>query len=163
VDILIRVLTPEDEPFLWVAIYHAIHVPSGEALPPPEIVEQPELARYVAGWMQRLDDFGFLAEDDRGPIGAAWLRRWPGEERGYGFVDEATPELSMSVLPGYRGGGVGTRLLRRLLAAAAKRFGAVSLSVSKSNPALRLYVREGFVPVSEPKDGSIAMVKRFAP
>jgi GNAT superfamily N-acetyltransferase len=99
---------------------------------------------------------------DGEPVGAAWLRRWPGEERGYGFVDETTPELSMSLLPAHRGRGLGTRLLRTLLSAAEARFAAVSLSVSQSNPARRLYEREGFVPVGKPEGGSIAMLRKTA-
>lgn len=160
---LIRPLTPDDETFLWDALYHAIHVPPGEAAPAPEIVDLPELACYVAGWMQRPDDLGVLAEENEAPIGAAWLRRWSGKQRGYGFVDEATPELSMSLLPKHRGRGVGTALLRRLLSLSAERFVAVSLSVSASNPARRLYEREGFAAVGEPEGGSITMVRRFSP
>lgn len=162
-DVIIRALAPDDERFLWDALYYAVFVPPGELQPAPGIVEQPELARYVAGWMRRPDDLGFLAEQGHVPIGAAWLRRWSGDERGYGFVEEATPELSMSVLPGHRGQGIGTRLLRRLLSAARRRFAAVSLSVSRLNPARRLYEREGFVPVGQSDRGSITMVRHFIP
>ena len=158
---LIRPLTSDDEPFLWKALYYAIHVPPGEAAPAPDTVERPDLACYVSGWMQHPDDLGFLAEEDGAPVGAAWLRRWSGGKRGYGFVDLATPELSMSLLPGYRGFGLGTTLLHRLLSTAQKRFAAVSLSVSASNPARRLYEREGFVPVGEFEGNSLTMVKRF--
>lgn len=160
---LIRPLTSEDEPFLWHALYHAVHVPPGEALPPADIVQEPGLARYVAGWMQRPDDLGFAAVEAGVPVGAVWVRRWSRSERGYGFVGEATPELSMSLLPDHRGRGVGTLLLRRLLAAAADRFTALSLSVSATNPARRLYAREGFTPIGEPNAGSITMVRRFTP
>lgn len=160
---LIRPLTPDDETFLWKALYYAIHIPSGEAAPPLEIVRQPELARYVLGWMQRPGDLGFMAEQDGVPVGAAWLRRWSGGERGYGFVDEVTPELSMSVLPGHRRRGVGTMLLRSLLSLAEERFPAVSLSVSESNPARRLYEREAFISIGESEGGSMKMVRRSIP
>lgn len=156
----IRLLTPADEPFLREALYHAIYAEPGETVP-RSIVRQPDLARYVGGWMRRSTDLGFVAEMGWEAIGAAWLRCWSGNDRGYGFVDEATPELSMSLLPPFRGQGLGTRLLRRLLSAASRRFEAVSLSVSTANPALRLYAREGFVAVGEPKDGSAVMLLRF--
>jgi GNAT superfamily N-acetyltransferase len=97
------------------------------------------------------------------PFGAAWLRRWSGEESGYGFVDAATPELAISLLPAHRGRGVGTLLLDRLLSAAAQRHAAVSLSVSVSNPARRSYERAGFVPLGQAEGGSITMVRRFTP
>src|SRR5699024_3824064 len=79
-----------------------------ETTPEPEIVEQPELKRYVEGWMKHPGDLGFLAEENGKPIGAAWLRCWTDNQRGYGFVNEATPELSLSILPDHRGRGVGT-------------------------------------------------------
>lgn len=161
--ILVRALESQDQGFLWQALYHAIHVPAGEAAPPREVVQRPEFACYVDGWMEHPDDIGFLAEDDGRAIGAAWLRCWPGPVHGFGFVNEATPELSMAVLPGLRGRGVGTTLLRCLLSAAQARFPAVSLSVSESNPARRLYEREGFAPVGAAQGGSITMMKRFVP
>ena len=55
-----------------------------------------------------------------------------------------TPELSVAVMPGYRGQGIGTRLLNALLDTASKSYDAVSLSVQADNPALRLYQRLGF-------------------
>lgn len=157
----LRLLTSEDEPFLWTALYHAIHVPPGETAPASEIVRQPEIARYVSGWM-RAGDWGVIAETDGVPLGAAWLRLWTPDERGYGFVDGATPELTMAVLPGHRGAGLGTLLLSRLLAEAAEHYRAVSLSVSSSNPAQRLYRRAGFTPVGRPEGGSVTMVVRLS-
>lgn len=67
----------------------------------------------------------------------------------------------MSVLPGYRGKGRGTKLLNHLLNAAAEEFIAVSLSVSLTNPARRMYGRAVFEPVGEPEGGSVTMVKNF--
>ena len=156
---LIRWLSSSDQAFLWDALYYAIHVPAGEAVPSREIVNRLELSCYVSGWMQRPGDLGVVAEDHNVPIGAAWLRCWTCQHHGYGFVGEKTPELSMSVVPGYRGRGVGTKMLRRLLSAAEDSFTAVSLSVSESNPAKRLYEREGFVPIGPSGDGPITMVK----
>jgi len=159
----IRPLTPGDAAFLRSVLYHAIYVPPGHEAPPPAIVEQPELARYAAAWMRRPGDLGFAAEQGGRRIGAAWLRRWSSDDHGFGFVDEATPELSMALLPGYRGRGVGTRLLRHLVAAAEARYAAVSLSVSAANPARRLYERAGFVAMGDPERGSITMIKRLVP
>lgn len=82
-------------------------------------------------------------------VGAAWLRLLTGDERGYGWVDDATPELSMAVMPPWRGQGIGSRLLAALLDAAAERYDAVSLSVQADNSALRLYQRFGFEVVAD--------------
>lgn len=103
-----------------------------------------QLARYVANW-PRGGDLGFVAMEGASKVGAAWWRLFTDEERGYGFVDEATPELSIGVVDGARRRGVGTLLLRALIAA-AQRSGraALSLSVESDNPAASLYERLGF-------------------
>src|SRR5205814_958739 len=108
-----------------------------------------EIRRYVDGW-GRNDDLGVVAFHPHmwELIGAAWLRLLTGDERGYGWVDDETPELTIAVLPEYRGNGVGKRLLAQLLELARPRYNTVSLSVSRENPARRLYERAGFETVA---------------
>ena len=95
------------------------------------------------------------------PVGAAWLRLLAGDESGYGYVDDETPELGMAVLHEYRGRGVGSDLLVRLLKSAGAVYRSVCLSVSIDNPALRLYERAGFERVCE-CGASLTMVKRLS-
>jgi ribosomal protein S18 acetylase RimI-like enzyme len=158
---LMRALTPADQPVLWEMLYQAIYVGEGATPSVREIVQRPELARYLQGW-GRPDDVGFAAVDGTSQqvVGAAWMRRWSGDERGYGYVDEETPELSLAVLPEYRGRGIGTALLARLLGVARKRYGAVSLSVAEANPARRLYKRLGFKVVDR-SGTSLTMERRW--
>jgi ribosomal protein S18 acetylase RimI-like enzyme len=96
----------------------------------------------------REGDFGYLAVGDMSPIGAAWLRLWLGEDKGFGYVKDEIPELAIAVVPKYRGQGVGTKLLKQILVAAKMWHPAVSLSVRAHNPVLRLYERTGFINVS---------------
>ncbi len=156
----IRPLVLTDEPFLWQMLYHAIHVPEGYPDPPPELVFLPELARYVNDW-GRQGDLGFLAYETatNSFVGAVWLRLLTGEKRGYGYVDDATPELSMAVLPAYRSQGLGTQLLKTLFTSGWGN-SPVSLSVSADNPARRLYKRFGFEVVGE--EGPSLTMKRKA-
>ncbi len=153
-----RPLTASDVGFLWTALYHALYVAPGDDPLPPGVVHRPEIARYVEGWM-RSGDSGVLASVGESLVGAAWLRRWTGTDRGYGFVDEQTPELSIALLPAWRRRGIGTMLLGRVLTAADVRGESVSLSVSADNPALRLYLRAGFV-VADGQGGSVTMLRR---
>ncbi|MBN1430572.1 MAG: GNAT family N-acetyltransferase [Anaerolineae bacterium] len=146
-----RPSTRDDEPFLWEMLYQAIFVPHGMPLPDRDIVKHSNLARYVEGW-GRIDDMGVAAVDAGIPVGAAWLRLMIG----YGYVDDQTPELSVAVLPEYRGQGLGTQMIERLLQVAKSRYHAVSLSVSVDNPARRLYERLGFKAVSR-DDASMTM------
>ena len=118
----------------------------------------PELRRYVAGW-PRPGDLGLFAEADGVPVGAVWLRTFDGAEPGYGFIETGMPELSIGVAPGWRGRGIGGRLLDSLLdLARQRRIGAISLSVERANPARRLYGRRGF---REVKDDGAAVTMRL--
>lgn len=159
-SISIRPIMVADELFLWEALYLAIYTPPGKLPPPREIVHSPELSRYVAGWGQ-VGDIGFIAEENGQPIGTIWLRLFDGGRRGYGYVDDDIPELSMAVLPENRARGIGSGLLAHLLDVAACRFQAVSLSVARNNPARRLYERYGFKKVGESAD-SLTMLRHFS-
>jgi ribosomal protein S18 acetylase RimI-like enzyme len=105
----------------------------------------------------RVGDLGVVAEDGP-PVGAAWLRLLPEHDRGYGFVDAKTPELSIGVVPTHRGRGIGALLLEALVGSAREqRHEALSLSVEPDNPARRLYERCGFQ-VVDTVDGSHTML-----
>lgn len=110
-----------------------------------EAVAPSTVGHYVDGF-GRHGDAGVVAEDETGRgVGAAWYRCFSADEPGFGFLDEEIPELSIAATPECRGRGVGTALLEALVDA-AKRDGqpALSLSVERDNPALRLYERAGF-------------------
>lgn len=144
-DCLIRPITQEDTGFLWEMLYQAIQVAKGAEPPSRDVLLQPEIRRYLQDW-GRPHDSGFVAVDPvtSNPIGAVWLRLLTGGRRGYGYVDDATPELTIAVVPECRGKGIGTRLLSHLLRDSESRHPSLSLSVSPDNPALRLYRRLGF-------------------
>ena len=101
-------------------------------------------------------DMGFKALVDGVTAGAAWLRLI----QGYGHVAEDIPELTMAVLPGYRGRGIGTALLSVLIDTAARSYPGISLSVVGENPAINLYRRMGFE-IIRPDGESYTMLLRF--
>ena len=141
----LRHATADDVDFLWAMLYEASYAADDGMADLAALRRHPVLPRYVAGWGSRTDR-GVVAVDDhtREPVGACWLRLLTGEGKGYGYVDDDTPELAIAVSPGHRGRGLGGRMLRKILDAARGSFAAVSLSVRADNPALRLYERMGF-------------------
>lgn len=150
---LLRPATIADEPLLREMLYLAIFVPPDEPPAPADIVDEPGLSHYVAGFGTHRGDLGYIAEDGR-PVGAAWVRRLTRDDPGYGYVDDKTPELSMAVVASHRGRGIGTALLERLLQQVAR----CSLSVDDRSRALALYERSGFVFVA--RDGhSLTMLR----
>ena len=141
----IHSLTSVDEPFLWEMLFEAAHMAEEGETSIQVVMNHPEIAKYVKGW-GRAGDLGFkaIASANQQPIGAAWVRLFTREDQGYGYVDDATPELAIAVLPEHRGQGVGTQLLTHLLEAAKLAYPAVSLSTRATNPALHLYQRFHF-------------------
>jgi GNAT superfamily N-acetyltransferase len=150
----IRPATASDEPFLREMLYAALFVPPGKPLFPPDVVYEPRLAHHVDGFGTWRSDIGFIAELGGRPVGAAWVRQLTEDDPGYGFVDNATPELSIAVLEEWRGRGLGTQLMEALVAAVPR----CSLSVDRRNPAVRLYERFGFIVVATDGD-SVTMVR----
>ena len=130
---IIRPLKIEDQEFLWEMLYQALYTPPGVKPLPKEIIYQPELAKYVREWEKKESDLGFIAltEDGKISVGAIWIRLFTKSDRGYGYINDRTPELSIAVLPEYRGRGIGTLLLDRLLQEVREIYPAISLSVSQ--------------------------------
>ena len=92
------------------------------------------------------DDWALAAETNGKIIGAAWVRII----KDYGHLDDETPSLAISLYKDYRGQGIGTSLLKEMLALlAARGYKQVSLSVQKANYAARLYQKLGFAIVRE--------------
>jgi GNAT superfamily N-acetyltransferase len=146
-------------PFLWDMLYEAIHVEPGESKPPREGLEAGFLAHYLADW-GRPGDRALIAVADGRPVGAGWYRLMPAADPGYGYVAEDIPELSLAVLPGFRGAGVGTALLNGLVEQARQNgYRGISLSVDPRNAALRLYERSGFQYVKADDGGSWTMLR----
>ena len=75
-----------------------------------------------------------IVEKDGRPIGRLWLDEWRDQIR---LVD-------IALMSEWRGSGVGTKLLRDVLARGAASGKPVSIHVEGFNPALRLYQRLGF-------------------
>jgi GNAT superfamily N-acetyltransferase len=71
------------------------------------------------------------------------MRLFRAPDKGYGYVGDDIPELGIAVLREHRGRGIGSALLQQLLEIAALSHEAVSLSVSRDNPARRLSERIG--------------------
>jgi len=155
----IRELTSDDLPFLREMLYAALAWRPSPELPPFEtVIDHPQLAIFHAGW-GREGDAGLVAEEGDRRIGAVWWRFFTDAVHGEGFVDEATPELAIAVVPSARGKGIGSALLDALLARArADGYPSISLSVDRNNArAIELYERHGFARVDEDAD-SVTML-----
>ena len=73
------------------------------------------------------------------PAGRLWVSRMPTEIR----------VMDITLLPAFRGRGVGTSLLTGLIEEAAGGEQSLTIHLEVHNPARRLYNRLGFVPIAE--------------
>src|SRR5262245_39078602 len=114
----LRPATRDDLPFLKEMLYEAARWdPAGPREPLDAVLDEPGIRRYHAAW-GRPGDGGVVGSLDGAPAGVAWYRLFPDGDRGYGFVDDRTPELSMGVARAHRGKGLGGALLRAAMAQA---------------------------------------------
>ncbi len=127
-------------------LYDAIFVPEGSEPPDRTIVAEPELILYHEGFGSEKADFCIVAEESGRIIGAVWTRIM----NDYGHIDDETPSLAISLKREYRGKGIGTALMEKMLELLRQQgYKQVSLSVQKANPAVRMYERAGFRTVRE--------------
>jgi len=143
-----RKLGADDEAIVWRMLYEAARL-ADEGLASTSAAKQnPELVKYARGW-GRAGDLGFAAFEPNSlePVGASWIRLLTGPDRGYGYLNDSTPELAMGVLPEHRNKGVGTKLLGLLIESAGQTHRAICLNVRADSPAVRFYTRWGFTEV----------------
>ena len=142
----IRRMKESEYPLLHDFLYEAIFIPEGAELPPKSIINVPELQVYVADFGRRKDDYCLVAEVDGAVAGAVWVRIM----NDYGHIDDDTPSVAISLYKEYRGCGIGTEMMKRMLSDLQERgYKKVSLSVQKANYAVKMYQGVGFEIVDE--------------
>ena len=160
-EIEIREMRIEDQDFITEMLYQAIHVKEGDMAPSRNVLEEPKLKKYYAN-IGKSTDVGYIAYDKktRENIGAIWLRLFLNENRGWGYVADNIPELSMAVCNEYRGMKIGTLLIEHLLEKTIEIYPSISLSVDSTNKALALYKRYGFKEIGKDNDSITMLLKR---
>ena len=151
---VIRELREDETGLLREFLYEALFVPEGADPFPRSILDDPHLRIYTDDFGSRDSDHCLVAEADGKVVGAIWARIMDD----YGHVDDETPSLSLSLFKEYRGRGIGTQLLAKMLEMLKERgYQKTSLSVQKANYAVRMYRKAGFQ-VSIDKEEEYIMV-----
>lgn len=122
-------------------LYQAIFIPEGVEPPPRSVINDPQILVYIKDFGTQTGDLGVVAEQNGQVVGAAWTRIIPA----FGHLNDETPELAISILPEFRGYGIGTKLMKKLFEILrANGYEKTSLSVQKDNDAVRFYKRLGY-------------------
>lgn len=127
-------------------LYEAIFILEGDQAPPKSIINLPELQVYVLDFGKKEDDICFVAEVNKKVIGAVWVRVMDD----YGHIEEGVPSFAISLYKEYRGNGIGTKLMKKMIYELQKRgYEKTSLAVQKANYAVNMYKSVGFEIVDE--------------
>ena len=158
-NVLFRGMNPSEFPLMEDFMYEAIYHPDPANPYPKEVIYYPQVRVYWDKWNKEKDDHCLLALKNDKPIGAAWMRTFQGEIKGCGYIDRQTPEIAIALFEGYRNQGIGTELMKNMIQLMKEEgFRQVSLSITKGNPAIRLYERLGFEVVDENEEDYIMLM-----
>lgn len=142
----LRELRENETELLKDFLYEAIFIPKGIAPPSREIINKPELKIYYEDFGTGRADYCIVADENGKVIGAVWTRIM----NDYGHVDDDTPSLAISMYKEYRGRGIGTRMMKEIIAILkSKGYKRASLAVQRANYAVRMYEKVGFKTVDE--------------
>lgn len=140
-DIIIREMDAAEYPLLNDFLYEAIFIPRGVEPPPKSIINNDELQVYVKDFGKSPHDRCLVAEADEKIVGAVWVRIMDD----YGHIDDETPSFAISLYKEYRGRGIGTELMEKMLDILRENvYERASLAVQKENYAVKMYKKVGF-------------------
>ena len=143
---VIRSLRKSEIGLLKNFLYEAIFIPEGVEPPPLDIIEKPELRIYTDDFGTRKGDNCLIADLSGKIVGAVWTRIM----NDYGHVDDETPSFAISLYKEYRGQGIGSQLMVRMLELLKwQGYERASLAVQKANYAVNMYKNVGFTIVDE--------------
>lgn len=133
-------------PILDEFIYEAIFQRDETNLLPKEIIKSPEIYIYVKNFGKEKEDYCLCTEIENRIVGAVWVRNI----QGFGSIDSTTPEFAISLYKEFRGYGIGTEMMNRMLEYLKNTgYSKTSLAVQKDNYALKMYLSVGFQIIDE--------------
>ncbi|OFY44202.1 MAG: GNAT family N-acetyltransferase [Bacteroidetes bacterium GWF2_40_14] len=159
-EIKIREIEKDEIDKLEDMLYEAVYQPDKNNLIPRDVIKVPKIYAYIDKFGTLNDDYCLVADLNGRIIGAVWVRIITGKIKGYGNVDNKTPEFAISLFKEYRNKGLGTTLMNKMINyLQKKRYEQTSLSVQKENYAVRLYKKLGFEIVDENNEYYIMVLK----
>jgi ribosomal protein S18 acetylase RimI-like enzyme len=158
-EIKIRKITTSELPVLEDLLYEAVYQADETNPIPREVVNVPQVRVYIDKFGQKKDDCCLVADLNGKIIGGVWVRILADKMKGYGNIDNKTPEFAISLFKEYRNCGIGTQLMHEMFARLkAKGYKQASLSVQKGNYAVKMYQKLGFKIIAENEEDYIMRI-----
>jgi len=160
IDIIIREIEKNEIDKLEDMLYEAVYQPDKNNPIPRDVIKVPRVYAYIDDFGKYNDDYCFVADLNGQIIGAVWVRVITGKIKGYGNVDNQTPEFAISLFEEYRNQSIGTKLMNKMINQLQKSgYKQTSLSVQKENYAVKLYKKVGFEIIDENDEDYIMLLK----
>jgi len=149
-EITIREIRESELHKLENMLYEAIFQPDEQNPIPRSVLRIPEVYAYIKDFGKQQDDYCLVADLNGDIVGSVWIRIIAGEIKGYGNIDDKTPEFAISLFKEYRNQGIGTRLMTAMIGHLCNSgYKQASLNVKKENYAVKLYKKMGFEIIGE--------------
>ena len=157
--VIIREMKKDEYYLLEDLLYEAVFQKDKDDLIPREVIYEKEVNAYIKDFGKK-DDNILVAEYNNIIIGGVWTRIISGEIKGYGYIDDSTPEFAISIYEEYRNNGIGTRLMLEMMEVLKdKGYKQTSLAVQKENYAVKMYEKLGFQIIKEGKEDFLMLKK----
>jgi ribosomal protein S18 acetylase RimI-like enzyme len=119
-------------------LYYAAHLNKSDKT----LGDFPELNQYEEHFGSYDGDIGVYILADAKVAGAAWVRILP---NGKAYINNTTPELTLSIKPDFKGKGIDTALLIQLFAETSKLYSQMSVSVRDIPSVIKFYEELDFI------------------
>lgn len=131
--------------FLTDMLYESIHILENKPKK-EDLINSSPIKKYHESWGRKGDTAFIAVNTNLQPVGAVWYRLFNESNKGYGYVDNHTPELGIALTPEVRGKGIGTLLMKAIIQQAINDgYKSISLSVDLENrQAVHIYKKLGF-------------------
>jgi len=147
---IIREIEDSEFDILEDLLYESVFQPDENNPISRDVIKVPEVRVYIENFGEKKDDYCLVADLNGQIIGGGWVRILADKIRGFGNIDNTTPEFAISLYKEYRNRGIGTRLMKQMIQyLKEKGYHKTSLSVQKENYAVRLYQKLGFKIIHE--------------
>jgi len=119
-------------------LYYAAHLDKSDK----SLAHFPELKQYEEHFGSLDGDIGVYILSDANIAGAAWVRLLA---NGKAYVNDNTPELTLSIKPDFKRKGIAYALLQQLFIETSKLYSQMSVSVRDIPSVIKFYEKLGFI------------------
>lgn len=158
---VLRTLAEYEYDILPIFLYNAIPQDNEEDLLDISVIREERFQKYIEKFGKE-DDYAIVWEKDGQIAGLAWTRLFDEANKGFAYISDDVPELTVSILPGYNVQKISAELIEVISnELRIKGYDKVSVSVSENDEMLDVYTKYDFVEKEKQDDNRVLLVKEL--